>query len=296
MATKVAQKREYLAMQKSPPPFIWACPEEKNILDWHFIIRGPPDTPYAGGEYHGLIWFPSDYPFKPPDVKMFTPSGRFETGHKICMSMTSYHPSTWNAAWSVATILTGLLSFMLSDEITAGAVRTTDEQKKLLAKQSHGFNISNKKFRDIFPTYAGPEMTDLPDMGKSYPAPPASKVVNPSSTLSLPTSNASSKTSTLDPENTIAGSSSSLPSEANTDSSSPSTTIPTPLLTPAPTDPNSSPSTANLASEGKQQILHPRQPQQGPPAHAARWMPSWRWVIAVVVVAVLGRLSSFAGL
>lgn len=20
-------------MQKSPPPFIWACPEEKNILD-----------------------------------------------------------------------------------------------------------------------------------------------------------------------------------------------------------------------------------------------------------------------
>jgi hypothetical protein len=23
--------------------------------------RGPPDTPYAGGEYHGLIWFPSDY-------------------------------------------------------------------------------------------------------------------------------------------------------------------------------------------------------------------------------------------
>lgn len=27
--------------------------------------------------------------FKPPDVKLFTPSGRFEVGHKICMSMTS---------------------------------------------------------------------------------------------------------------------------------------------------------------------------------------------------------------
>jgi ubiquitin-protein ligase len=36
MASKVAQKRlqkEYLAMQKAPPPFIWAVPEEKNILD-----------------------------------------------------------------------------------------------------------------------------------------------------------------------------------------------------------------------------------------------------------------------
>nr|KIR86409.1 ubiquitin-conjugating enzyme E2 J2 [Cryptococcus tetragattii IND107] len=149
-------------MQKSPPPFIWACPEEKNILDWHFIIRGPPDTPYEGGEYHGLIWFPSDYPFKPPDVKLFTPSGRFEVGHKICMSMTSYHPSTWNAAWSVATILTGLLSFMLSNEITAGAVKTTIEEKRLLAKQSHAFNLKSKKFR-----YATPEMTDLPDMGGS---------------------------------------------------------------------------------------------------------------------------------
>jgi ubiquitin-conjugating enzyme E2 J2 len=68
------------------------------------IQRGPPDSPYAGGEYHGLIWFPSDYreqanmrvwrvtyrpAFKPPDVKMFTPSGRFDPGVKICMSMTS---------------------------------------------------------------------------------------------------------------------------------------------------------------------------------------------------------------
>ena len=31
--------------------------------------------------------------------------------------------------------------------ITAGAVRTTDEQKKTFAKQSHTFNLSNKKFR-----------------------------------------------------------------------------------------------------------------------------------------------------
>lgn len=28
-----ADGQEYLAMQKAPPPFIWACPEEKNILD-----------------------------------------------------------------------------------------------------------------------------------------------------------------------------------------------------------------------------------------------------------------------
>lgn len=177
MASKLAEKRlqkEYMNMQKSPPPFIWASPEEKNMLDWHFIIRGPPDSPYDGGEYHGLIWFPPDYPFKPPDVKFFTPSGRFSPGHKICMSMTSYHPSTWNAAWSVSTILTGLLSFMLTDEVTAGGIKTTEEEKKQLAKESHAFNLRSKKFKEVFPDYATAEMKDLPDMGKG----PAGKSSN----------------------------------------------------------------------------------------------------------------------
>lgn len=29
-------------MQKAPPPFIWAVPEEKNILDCEFDGRGLP--------------------------------------------------------------------------------------------------------------------------------------------------------------------------------------------------------------------------------------------------------------
>lgn len=33
------------------------------------------------------------------------------------------------------------------DRITAGAVRSTDAEKRELAKTSHGFNISSKKFR-----------------------------------------------------------------------------------------------------------------------------------------------------
>ncbi|WWD21265.1 hypothetical protein CI109_105749 [Kwoniella shandongensis] len=248
-------------MQKSPPPFIWASPEEKNILDWHFIIRGPPDTPYEGGEYHGLIWFPSDYPFKPPDVKMFTPSGRFEIGHKICMSMTSYHPSSWNAAWSVATILTGLLSFMLSDEITAGAVKTTDEQKRALAKQSHTFNLNNRKFRDIFPDYATPQMTDLPDMGKPAASSSASKVVNTIDTASGSNIQSPVKADTL---------------TSTTDSSQTNTNTPTIHQQPPP----------------EQQRVNNNRPHPGQP----NWMPSWRWVIAVVILAVLGRLSSFAGI
>ncbi|KAJ2624227.1 Ubiquitin-conjugating enzyme E2 6, partial [Coemansia sp. RSA 1290] len=55
MASKAAFKRlkkEYMAMVKTPTPFITAKPLETNILEWHYVVRGPPDTPYEGGEYH----------------------------------------------------------------------------------------------------------------------------------------------------------------------------------------------------------------------------------------------------
>jgi len=110
-------------MQKEPPPFIWAIPDEKNILmcmlisllflsvpmpyraicnfelermlnkclvpffigdyiivclklrlyeaiSCQIIQRGPPDSAYAGGEYHGQLIFPSEYPFRPPGIKV----------------------------------------------------------------------------------------------------------------------------------------------------------------------------------------------------------------------------------
>lgn len=35
-------------------------------------IQGPPDTPYEGGQYYLDIKIPSDYPFRPPNVKFKT--------------------------------------------------------------------------------------------------------------------------------------------------------------------------------------------------------------------------------
>ncbi|KAI0342960.1 UBC-like protein [Trametopsis cervina] len=169
MASKAAHKRltkEYVAMQREPPPFVWAVPDEKNILTWNYIIRGPPDSPFAGGEYHGVLLFPSEYPFKPPGIKMLTPSGRFQPDRKICFSMSDFHPGTWNPAWSVATILTGLLSFMLSDEMTTGSVTTSDAEKRGYAGRSHAWNIEQRRFKDAFPEYCSPIVRDLPNMGQ----------------------------------------------------------------------------------------------------------------------------------
>ncbi|KAH9967434.1 ubiquitin-conjugating enzyme E2 6 [Russula dissimulans] len=170
MATKAAYKRlskEYVAMQKEPPPFVWAAPDEKDILTWNFIIHGPPDSPYVGGEYHGVLLFPSEYPFKPPGIKMYTPSGRFQPDKKICFSMSDFHPGSWNPAWSVATILTGLVSFMLSDEMTTGSVTTSDTDKRVYASRSHTWNLQHRRFREAFPEYCTPSRRRLPNMGET---------------------------------------------------------------------------------------------------------------------------------
>lgn len=116
------------------------------------MVEGPPDSPYAGGYYHGVLTFPRDYPFRPPSIRMLTPNGRFQTNFRyliyifnldftficefildlalfplkskntkidifrfrLCLSISDYHPDTWNPAWTVSTILTGLLSFMVA--------------------------------------------------------------------------------------------------------------------------------------------------------------------------------------
>lgn len=74
---------------------------------------------------------------------------------------------------------------MLSDEITTGSTRTTDNDKKLYAQASHAHNLcvgtlvirsaaltlifcsKNPKFKTVFPEYATPELRELPNMGQA---------------------------------------------------------------------------------------------------------------------------------
>ena len=151
MAATLRLQKELKLLLKSPEPGIVAKPSSStNILDWYFLIDGPKDTAYDKGKYFGKILFPKDYPFKPPGIIMSTPSGRFEPGKKICMSMSDYHPETWNPMWSVSSILKGIQSFMADNEITAGSIRTSEQEKKKLAKESVAWLVRNAQFRKVF--------------------------------------------------------------------------------------------------------------------------------------------------
>jgi len=130
-----------------------ALPNEKNILEWYYVISGPTGTPYEGGLYLGKIKFPPEYPFKPPSILMITPNGRFETNKRLCLSMSDYHPETWDPLWSVGSILNGLLSFMLENTPTLGSLKTSESEKRRLATISLEFNQTIPIFRKMFAQY-----------------------------------------------------------------------------------------------------------------------------------------------
>ena len=45
---------------------------QDNLFEWHFTIRGPADTEFDGGLYHGRIILPPEYPMKPPSIIVLT--------------------------------------------------------------------------------------------------------------------------------------------------------------------------------------------------------------------------------
>lgn len=65
-------------------------------------------SPYAGGIYHGVLLFPKEYPLRPPGVKLLTKNGRFHINRRLCLSMSDFHPESWNPMWSIGYVLCSL--------------------------------------------------------------------------------------------------------------------------------------------------------------------------------------------
>lgn len=119
----------------------------------HFTIRGAEGTDFEGGIYHGRILLPPEYPFKPPHIMFLTPSGRFETNNKVCLSFSAYHPELWQPAWGIRLILEALISFLPTPGGGAiGALNWSSAERKRLAAKSQSFCCPTcGKIADLFP-------------------------------------------------------------------------------------------------------------------------------------------------
>uniref|UniRef100_A0A5B7ARQ3 Putative ubiquitin-conjugating enzyme E2 32-like n=1 Tax=Davidia involucrata TaxID=16924 RepID=A0A5B7ARQ3_DAVIN len=151
--------QEVKEMQSNPSDDFMSLPLEENIFEWQFAIRGPGDTEFEGGIYHGRIQLPAEYPFKPPSFMLLTPNGRFETQTKICLSISNHHPEHWQPSWSVRTALVALIAFMPTNP--NGALGSLDYKKE----ERHALAV---KSREAAPRFGTPERQKIIDEIHEY--------------------------------------------------------------------------------------------------------------------------------
>ena len=131
-------QKEFQNMINEPSDDFYANPIKDDMFCWHFTIRGPPDTEFEGGLYHGIIKLPMSYPNRPPSIMFLTPNGRFDVNMDVCLSMTRYHKEEWQAAWTIRSMLEAIIAFFpVKEEHDAiGALDSSVESRKHFAKLS----------------------------------------------------------------------------------------------------------------------------------------------------------------
>lgn len=132
--------------------------KEDDLYTWYFLIYNLKDTDYKNGVYLGTISLPHNYPFKAPDFKFLTYTGRFEINKKLCTTFSGFHNDQWCPSWNIYSMCDGLISFMTDPQNTLeskgiGGIETTKEEKQNIANCSRLIIKNNEIFNKYFKSY-----------------------------------------------------------------------------------------------------------------------------------------------
>lgn len=114
--------------------------DEDNMLKGYAMIIGPPNSPYEHGFFFFEIYFPTDYPYRPPVVKFCSGDGivRFHPNlyrnGKVCLSiLNTWDGEQWSSCLTLRSILITLRSLFDWDALTMepGISKTTMKTKVL---------------------------------------------------------------------------------------------------------------------------------------------------------------------
>ncbi|KAL3622691.1 Ubiquitin-conjugating enzyme E2 32 [Castilleja foliolosa] len=168
-------------MQSNPSDDFMSLPLEENIFEWQFAIRGPRDSEFEGGIYHGRIQLPAEYPFKPPSFMLLTPNGRFETQTKICLSISNHHPEHWQPSWSVIRIgfPVGVQTFVLIGR-TLSCRLAPNLRFVVMDSPSSAHNSKGGETREIGDSSGGSSQDQLDDDDLEIEAGPCEQSKKPS--------------------------------------------------------------------------------------------------------------------
>jgi ubiquitin-conjugating enzyme E2 J2 len=99
-----------------------------NIIQPFLVVFGLADE--YESYYFGKVVCPANYPARSPYITIMMNNGDFEPNEKICLSITDYHPESWNPAWTVTHIVKSCVSFYMQDEETSGSLYYFEKDDK----------------------------------------------------------------------------------------------------------------------------------------------------------------------
>jgi ubiquitin-protein ligase len=144
---------EISGFEKNPLSNIDVYVDESNMHNWYFLIIGDKESDYNGGIYLGNLILSENYPTTPVDFVMLTPSGRFEIGRKICLTITGFHSDQWSASWTIERCLMAFSSIMVADVDSGLAhiplpkdeagIKSIKEKRQKLANESQVYALTH---------------------------------------------------------------------------------------------------------------------------------------------------------
>ena len=114
MSTQTFNKRlahEAAEMNNKPPENCSAGPDGDNLANWSATIMGPKGSPFEGGIFKLKIKFPSNYPFRAPDIRFVTQvyHPNISKSGSICLDILK---DQWIPALSISKVLLSICSLL----------------------------------------------------------------------------------------------------------------------------------------------------------------------------------------
>lgn len=121
---------ELKRVQQDPPEGIAVSPEESNLRKWTGYVFGPDDTIWEGGSFYFEMFFPDEYPNKPPKIlfkpPIFHPNVHVDPPNEGMVSMNIVK-TDWSPSIDAWTLLISLRSLLTDPNPTVYANKVAHE-------------------------------------------------------------------------------------------------------------------------------------------------------------------------
>ena len=105
--------RDLMLIQQNPVQHVNIIPSESDMMLCSGTLVGPTGTPFEGGKFKIQVQFPTDYPFKPPQIKFLTKiyHPNIDESGTICLGLLK--SENWKPSTQLPQLLQALVQLLV---------------------------------------------------------------------------------------------------------------------------------------------------------------------------------------